>query len=177
MKKTEPKAAKQTFWNTVRVANNLKIGDIADMLEVSYGTAGGWFSGGSVPSDEYIAKLCKFFEVDYETGRNAFYEDNKAWRSERGKITFPKKRSTRRKIAKKLVATAEQPVPASQLDNINTRLARQIYGKVSYDAFVSIQHAFLHNVSDTNEILQELYGKLCYTEFNEIFAILNSSNK
>lgn len=76
------KASKDTFWNRERLKRNLTLEDIAKKLRVPRGSVGNWFCGASVPNDQKIQELCTIFDINYDTGYNAFYHAKRSWDSE-----------------------------------------------------------------------------------------------
>lgn len=185
MKKKMPTAAKTTFWNEIRVKNNLKIRDIAEMLGVSYGSVGGWFSGHKVPRDALIKQLCELFDVDFEVGRKAFYDAKESWVPEHN-IKFTEKGNSKKVVTKKApkaeetednivlypaVTVADPEVVLAPLLKASKPVSvlEQIYGKVPFDLFLAVQRCG----EAPEKVLEQLYGRLDFAEFNKIFTLIN----
>lgn len=80
MTKVKPHAMKSTFWNAERIKRGWSIDDISAKLNIPKSTLGRWFSGNSAPrNDSQIHALCNLFEVDFDTGYNEFYREERNW--------------------------------------------------------------------------------------------------
>ena len=160
---------KLTWWNKLRVERNIRYKDLMELFNYkSQSAIGGWFSGQRIPSDENIAILCDFFDVEFEEGKRHFVTDNEHWVSENHKD----KRSTTgtaegiARIAtgesevkehKAWAKTGEEPEEERQTD-----IFEMVYGKLPYDLFRKF--ADLVAGKDDNA-LSLIYGKVTFEEF------------
>lgn len=84
---SKAKAAKHNFWNDERLKRNWSLEYISQKINVPKGTVGSWFAGISAPRDDSkIEALCNLFEIDFNTGYNAFYQAERNWKSSRNRF-------------------------------------------------------------------------------------------
>ena len=88
MSRKQAKGSKATFWNDVRVKSGMLVSDVAELMHVSLGKAGSWFSGQNMPRDAEVQALCELFGVDPIQGYNEFVKARNGWRSARGNQKF-----------------------------------------------------------------------------------------
>lgn len=195
MKKSEPKAAKLTFWNELRIKNNLTMKDVADALHTSIGTVGGWFSGRTVPSEKYLTEVCQLFDVDVSVGYEEFAKATRDWDSDRGRMKFtlsaesaetdsvkkPTKSKKKSRKSKKVEVKPDiQPEvvpdiqPESTVDTAGdsktvavdvTPLLRHCYGTLPFDLYETLRAT----IRDGGYPLEVLYGNISCDEYNKIY--------
>lgn len=68
-----------TFWTKQRLAKGVTVKTVAQELGLTQGAMQTYFSGEHVPRDYALMKICKYFDVDIETGRAEFAKDHKLW--------------------------------------------------------------------------------------------------
>lgn len=178
MRTTKAKGSKETFWNKLRIKNSLRIKDVAEMLGISIGTIGSWFSGQSVPNADNVKIICKLFEVPYDKGYGEFILANQKWDLEKGhrKISMYSPETIivddaeGTKKAKKTKAKKEKPqteVPQVQKDY--TKIVKYLYGRLSFADYMQLQTYLADNVDP----MPYLYGKVSFDEYVEVMSILN----
>lgn len=197
MKKAQAKGAKENFWNDLRVKNGLLVKDLAELLHVSIGTAGGWFSGRSIPTELNLNALCSFFGVDRNKGYEEFVKANRDWDSERGSLSYklcgpdvpdaPKQRRGPRKMKEMLEelpeyqfkeevipATVSEPeVPEEPKSDTRDEsdfyrsVLTHFYGKLPYEKYVQI----MVWVAEKKDLLEEFYGNFTFEEFTQLVHI------
>ena len=62
------------YWSNLRVTKNLRIVEISEKTGVPRGSLSNYFTGKCMPKDNVIAAICDVFEIDFETGKQAFYD-------------------------------------------------------------------------------------------------------
>ena len=200
-KKNIVRCGKMTFWNKLRVQNNFSIKDVADYVGAAPGTIGGWFSGAKIPSDRYLESICNMFDIDLNKGYEEFAKASKEWDSERGKLKMgmygessevsadvesPKEEKrksgitiTKSKVTDKSDAPVDEVVVPSVTiththkavvaeDTKVPELFRYLYGKLTFDEYEDLKAA----VAIGADPLYEVYGKIPYTEYNEVLRIM-----
>ena len=182
MQKAQAKGAKQNFWNDLRIKNGVLLKDVAELLNVSMGSVGSWFSGQKIPGDENLKALCNLFGVDPNKGYEEFAKANKEWDSDRGhmRITLCGPEVAVEKTAK----TEKTPEYTKSLpdyafpgvDNTSAEgsdLLKTLYGQISYKDFIAIA-----DVLDNNgDPISYLYGKVDFDLFSKILAIVGATSK
>ncbi len=75
---------KDTFWNKVRVTNNVLYRELEEMIDgVSLPSIAMWFSGQTMPTKKQARQICDLFGVDYARGYEEFVKAHKTWVAER----------------------------------------------------------------------------------------------
>lgn len=159
------KAYKDTYWNNLRVERNIKVKEIAEYLNVSLTSAGGYFSGQLMPKDLQITQLCGLFDVPVDVGREEFKKAHALWKSERKRsgIKVQSGKFERKK-------SAQKTVEPTTIDN--TDIIKMLYGKLPYDVFVAVGELISSNDIDT--ALKQLYGRVSCNEFIMIWRALEN---
>ena len=186
------RAAKTTFWNKLRVENDIKMTDIADMCKVSQGTVGNWFSGRQVPSEFHSNELSDLFGIDRNKGYQEFINSHKSWDSDRGRMKFslfgtppvcPKqtyKKKSKAKVEPKVESNPDliEALPILRPDRVHYETVvikdacRVVYGKLSYEDYEHFSW-ITYNGYPPTEITEFLYGKVEFEEYIEVFNLLN----
>ena len=78
---------KDNFWSKKRVEANITLNEVADLLKCKQSTAGAYFTGFLIPSEEDIKTLCDFFGVDVIEGTREFIDAHKRYDTEQ-KLTL-----------------------------------------------------------------------------------------
>ena len=76
---------KETWWNELRVKNNISYNELIEYTGYSMQTVASAFTGEHLPNDDLAAKLYELFDVDPVVGDLHFQEAHLAWVSETGK--------------------------------------------------------------------------------------------
>lgn len=76
---------KETWWNELRVKNNVSYTELIEYTGYSMQTVASAFTGEHLPNDDLAAKLYELFDVDPVIGDLHFQEAHLAWVSETGK--------------------------------------------------------------------------------------------
>lgn len=172
MRTIKAKGAKETFWNKLRIENSLRIKDVAEMLGLSIGTIGCWFSGQGVPNADNVKAICELFEIPYDKGYGEFIKANQKWDLDKGQrkiwmyspesIEIPdSEKSKRTKKAKKAKTV---PVQTDRTDII-----KYLYGRLAFVEYMQLQTYLADNVDP----MPYLYGKVSFDEFVEVRKIIN----
>lgn len=158
----KPLAYKDTFWNTVRVERGIKIRELAELLDMSVGIIGMYFSGQAVPTEKTIKDLCTIFDVDELKGTQEFHKANKSWDAEH-------KRTPKVRASSNVVLSEETSEDTPAIDPVDTKgledalkefdikvdkVKRLIYNKVSYDDF----EAITEEIRSGSDVLAVLYN-------------------
>lgn len=152
-----PKCAityKDNFWSKTRVDNNVRLREIGDLLGVSRATAGAYFTGFIMPSEDKIETLCEFFDVDLRIGTREFDKIHKAYDTEEKKTLKYSAKSKQIDIDTVIKSADADNTPQIEPDTVpeiksdndikspspeTTDVLRLLYGKCDYDTFRSIE--------------------------------------
>ena len=151
---------KENFWSKKRVEQNVKISDIATLLEIKPKTASAYFTGQSVPHNDQIATLCEYFNVDPIEGEREFYNAHKTYDAER-KRTLVLSAKTKRTITEATKRPNNNTPTLEEDTTFVEQVAKEIYEKEE---------------QRKDKLFEAVYGKLdCWKTFKE-FAIFVSRN-
>lgn len=67
-----------TYWSRLRIERRLSYDVIAHYTGSNNPMLATWFHGDNVPNDEMILKLCELFSIDFDRGKQHFWEDFQA---------------------------------------------------------------------------------------------------
>lgn len=182
---------KMTFWNKVRVTAGISCRELADLMGVSVGTIGNWFGGHCVPLEENIVKLCNFFDVDYDTGYNAFVQASRAWHAEKNTPNRERLYSDK-EISSKITSTKsddssdianaediESPnLPSAtqlEISNLSSEddICRMLYGNLDFTDFLAVADLVRSgHTQDLNALREFLYGKIPLELFDEVSELI-----
>jgi len=165
-----PRTFKDTFWNKQRVAKNLTIKEVAEMLGINDARVGMWFTGQLMPQDYWIKDLCKLFEVDYNEGQLAFQKAHLEWSAEhnlKGKMKYIAKTTSKKKKTEQAISDK------SAINNI-AEVVLALYGNVSCETFLTVYNAITSGKPDNCDIEQLIYGKVSFEQYQQIIAIMKS---
>ena len=172
-------ASKATFWNKQRVAQNMQIKDVADLMGLGVSTVGAHFSGQVIPNEKCIEGYCELFGVDKIEGTREFINANKEWDTSRGKNPRISLRATDN-LAVDEVDETTTPVPESDSDAVWASLAvmknkilELVYGVVPMSVFLEY-----YNASTTSINAKEyFYNKVDYDLYEKIRTIMNNEEE
>ena len=183
MQKAQAKGGKQNFWNDLRVKNGVLIKDVAELLNVSNGTVGGWFSGQKIPSQANLDALCALFGVDPNKGYEEFVKASKVWDSDRGRLKITQcgprvavaesKKPDKAPEYTKSLPDYEFPGADVQATPESSDLLKTLYGQVAYKDFMAITDL----VDKQEDPISYLYGKVDFDLFSKIIAIVGPTSK
>ena len=162
-------AFKDNFWSNKRVEAGIKIKDVASYTGTSVGLAGAWFTGQFMPSEENIAKLCKFFDVELLKGTQEFIKAHKEWDAvhKRGKAKMkqemPKPESKSKEVKPKEVKQGEK-VEMSSVEKVD-KILELVYGKVSRADYEKRR-------ANIDNALEIIYSKVDYAVYNTVEGII-----
>jgi transcriptional regulator with XRE-family HTH domain len=182
---------KMTFWNKIRVTAGISCRELADLMGVSVGTIGNWFSGHSVPLEKNIVKLCDFFDVDYDTGYNAFVQASRAWHAEKNTPNrerlysdkeLPSKTTSTKSDDSFVLANAEDiespTLPSATQIKISDfssedDICRMLYGNLDFTDFLTVADLVRSgDIQNSNTLREFLYGKIPLELFDEVSELL-----
>ena len=69
-----------TFWTAQRLKKGVTIPTIAKALELPEGAVRTYFSGRHIPRDYALMKICDYFDIPLEEGREASVKDHEIWK-------------------------------------------------------------------------------------------------
>lgn len=193
MSRKQAKGSKTTFWNDIRVKSGMLVSDVAELMHVSLGKAGAWFSGQNMPRDAEVQALCELFGVDPIQGYNEFVKARNEWRSARGNQKFElrgpevpgttkKAKADKRGRSKKVTETPDIPQePIIVVDEIPEtpsatefykEVLRYFYGKIPYPLYLDL----MVFVAEKKDLVAELYGKLKFDDYAQLLHIWRTHN-
>ncbi len=182
---------KMTFWNKIRVTAGISCRELADLMGVSVGTIGNWFSGHCVPLAKNIVKLCDFFDVDYDTGYNAFVQASRAWHAEKNTPNrerlysdkeLPSKTTSTKSDDSSVLANTEDiespTLPSATQIKISDfssedDICRMLYGNLDFTDFLTVADLVRSgDIQNSNTLREFLYGKIPLELFDEVSELL-----
>lgn len=160
-----PLAFKDTFWNRLRVENNITIKELASYLHLSDGAVGMYLTGQTMASESVIKQLCDYFSVDLLKGTQEFEKAHKAWDAEH-KRTLRVKGGSIPTGVKSDSKPAEKPAPEKSevlltMDEAGVEVAKNT-------KFVSASTEFV-STSVKKKVLKATYGKVKMDLFLEYY--------
>lgn len=155
----KPKTYKNTFWNNKRVGNGVTLQELSECLSVDYTQLSHWLTGQSMPSNDYVKKICDLFGVDYNEGLVEFHKAHEQWEQEHSK----------NKSANKM-HKEDTPVVSSQ-NIVPDDIMKSLYGVLSYEDFKEMLLGGLCS-SDPSAILGSIYGKVDYNAYVAVANII-----
>lgn len=162
-----PRTYKDTFWNRLRIARNLRITDIRLQVfpgfKPSYNISlYNWFNGRNIPSEANAKKLCDFFGVDLTKGIAEFKQSHTEWVSAKNHRTF--KYSAKEDIQHKTwILDSEESVLSV------------IYSHVPYEDYKEFENKLQQRLY--KEAFQILYGKLDFDTYYQIQVSVDALSK
>ena len=166
MGRSEARAFKDNFWSRKRIESGFKIHDIAELLHLSDGIVGMYFTGQRMPTEDTIKKICAFFGVDTVEGTREFANAAKVWDAE------VKGREAKLHSHTGVGVVSEEAVPITPVvvepaQSVPESLLKALYKKVSYEDFKAILDG---NMSES-EALALAYDKV---DFDTFMALVNN---
>lgn len=177
-------ASKATFWNKQRVAQNMQIKDVADLMGLGVSTVGAHFSGQFVPNEKCIEGYCELFGVDKIEGTREFINANKEWDTSRGKNPRISLRATdtvgdnvepvSEVIPENIPEGEEKPDAVwASLDVMKNKILELVYGEVPMHIFLEY-----YNASTTSINAEKyFYGRVDYDLYEKIRTIMNNEEE
>lgn len=178
-------ASKNTFWNRQRVAQDMQIKDVAELMGLGISTVGAHFSGQFVPNEKYIEGYCELFGVDILEGTREFINAHKEWDTSRGKKPRISLRATDNSVVDE-VDEAVNPAPENnpdavwdtltkmaKLPKMKNKILELVYGVVPMPVFLEY-----YNASTTSINAKEyFYNKVDYDLYEKIRTIINNEEE
>lgn len=164
-KKMKAKAYTSSFWSKKRAESGVTLQELSEYLKCDYTSACHYLTGQTMPSTAVAVKICDLFDVDYKTGQNEFIKAHEAWK----KAQADRKAATQPTTANAVEVEPPVEAPKTVTITVDDTLMNSLYGKLPYDAF----KALLLGTADNMDILKMVYGKVDYSLYSQIAAILN----
>ena len=172
-------ASKNTFWNRQRVAQDMQIKDVAELMGLGISTVGAHFSGQFVPNEKCIEGYCELFGVDKIEGTREFINANKEWDTSRGKKPKISLRATDNPVVDEVDETVN-PAPENDPDvvwdslrEMKNKILELVYGVVPMHIFLEY-----YNASPTSINAKEyFYNKVDYDLYEKIRTIINNEEE
>lgn len=166
MGKTDARAFKDNFWSRKRIESGFKIHDIAELLHLSDGIVGMYFTGQRVPTEDTIKKICTFFGVDIVEGTREFANAAKVWDAEvKGREAKLHSNTGVGVVSEEVVPIT--PVVVEPAQSVPESLLKALYKKVPYEDFKAILDG---NMSES-EVLALAYDKV---DFDTFMTLVNN---
>ena len=162
-----PRAYKDTFWNRLRIARNLRIVDIQRQMYPKQGNTGriklyNWLNGRNVPPEARAREICDFFGVDYAKGMEEFKIAHSEWLSARNHRIFQ-------------YSTTENIKQKTWILDTEESILHNIYSKISYEEYKIFESNLKQRLY--KEAFQTLYGKLNFDDYYQIQASVDTLSK
>ena len=166
MGKREARAFKDNFWSRKRIESGFKIHDVAELLHLSDGIVGMYFTGQRMPTEDTIKKICNFFGVGIVEGTREFINAAKIWDAE------TKGREAKLHSNAGVGAVSEEVVPITPVvvepaQSVPESLLKALYKKVSYEDFKAI----LDGNKSESEVLELAYNTV---DFDTFMTLVNN---
>jgi len=158
------------FWRQLRVQYNVSFDTLMDITSCSKDQLKNYFCGENMPSTTTIKILCNYFRIPYQQGKKEFKKMHTAWLKQKAnRTTIVATTPKAEEVAK--VAEAPKVTPVATTTTVREpvviaksyNIMEALYGKVSYEEFNQI---IKHEVSE--DLLRTLYGKLDFDLFMAI---------
>lgn len=156
------------FWNDLRVRQQLKYSDIAEVVNLNKTSIAKFFSGASMPKVKYVKAICDFFDVDFDKGYSEFVKIFKEYHNPEENDDIEPNINTdltsevtdddgnlRYKIT--LETTANEAPKSTVLE--------MLYGKVSCSVFFDFASIVANKSGDPLELI---YGKVSFEDYESI---------
>ena len=161
---------KDNFWCKKRVEANITLKEVAELLKCKQSTAGAYFTGFLMPSEEDIKTLCDFFGVDVIEGTREFVNTHKKYDTEQ-KLTL-KYNSRPEKPEKTIrVNEPEEVKPNDTKERDYTEVIKLAYDThtLSFEEYNQFIDMLMCNYGDP---ISFVYGKIELKAFKEIERLL-----
>lgn len=166
MGRREARAFKDNFWSRKRIESGFKVHDIAELLHLSDGIVGMYFTGQRVPTEDTIKKICTFFGVDIVEGTREFANAAKVWDAEvKGREAKLHSNTGVGVVSEEVVPIT--PVVVKTAQSVPESLLKALYKKVPYEDFKAILDG---NMSES-EVLELAYDKV---DFDTFMTLVNN---
>lgn len=183
------KNTSETFWNLLRINNNLTLKELSELTGYKIGNLSLWLTGKYRPDDNVIKVLCDLFNVPFDEGKLQFEMGFNTYHHRKIGNEPPEKacewvREDIEKYSPKKIEPAKKPVVKEEevkLEEKHTPVGKSIfelvYGKLSFEAFdnlVTIMSLaeIRPDVNFTEAILKEIYGKVDYDDYQLIMKLI-----
>lgn len=164
---------KDTFWNRLRLQKGISTKQLVKMLGIKSGSfIYAWFSGQHVPPDKYIRKFCEIYEIDYEKGKQEFFDAHAGWYSwnlenkkaciatERQGMYTPKKDNRDSEIAE---------IPTSTLQDMQNLRKKILWDRIPPE----MQKFICEKIAECKQqIINELHSEIDFYTFDAIVNYL-----
>lgn len=165
---------KSNPWNKRRVDRNLTYDELAAKVNIPAGSLSGLFCGFRRATEYELDQLCKFFNVDRDTGylefeniynsrRNNFPEEYTLYSAKSLKVDKNPKEEAKVSDNEQPEAAAPKTFRFSKIDYL-----KYLYGKVSCEDFGIIFNASI-TYSNLEQLIRFLYNKVDYNSFVYLF--------
>lgn len=172
---------KDNFWSKKRVEANITLKEITQLLNCKFSTAGAYFSGFLMPSEEDIKILCDFFGVDVIEGTREFINAHKQYDTEKKRTL---KCSSKPKAETKVTSINKtdifEPIACEEVAQEPakdyTPVIKMLYSSnasfETYNEFIEGLMMYSPAVA-----LKTIYGKVDIDTYNSIFKELERGEK
>lgn len=155
-KATQRKKTSDTFWNLLRIKNDMQLNDLAEVTGFKKGSISNWFTGRSMPNDYEIKVFCDWFGVPFEKGKIEFQNGYTVYHGGHGTITKEPRKATQ-----------------STLENVRkyTKVDNGVSDEERLEALEKeARELYLTNVKDLNKdtIMGILFYELSYEDFRRL---------
>ena len=166
----KPCAIKDTFWNRQRVAKNIKLSELAELLGCGASTIGAYFSGQHVPDENIIKQLCILLDVDLLEGTREFIKANKEWDTYRGKKAqvVLKSNVSEEKTTQPCKSDEDLPKASEPRMSVPESVLKILYDILPYESF----EAILDGAESEIDLLEYVYDKVGFEEYIKIRKIV-----
>lgn len=183
------KNTSETFWNLLRINNNLTLSELSELTGYKVGRLSQWLTGNLKPHDCEIKVLCDLFNVPFDEGKLQFETGYNTYHHRKNGNEPPEKactwvREDIEKYSPKKIEPAKKPTveeEEAKLEEKHTPVGKSIfelvYGKLTFEAFdnlVTIMSLaeIRPDVDCTEAILKEIYGKVDYDDYQLIMKLI-----
>ena len=183
-KASQRKKTSDTFWNLLRIKNNMKLKDIAEATGFKDTSISNWFTGRAMPDDYAIRIVCDWFGIPFEKGKLEFKNGYTVYHGTHGTIDKEPRKATRMTLKEleeycKNTETVEEetkPILEEIKTDKYTKAERnivlaQLFDVMSFEEYMDIVDNY--DSIDAGKILDRLYGMVSRETYTEVQRALH----
>lgn len=165
---------KNNPWNKRRVDRNLTYDELSAEVNIPAGSLTGLFCGFRRPTEYELCQLCKFFDVDRDTGYLEFehiYNSNHNNFPEPYVLYSAKAMKIAKNLKKEFCEEEAKVVDNGKVIAISAdQFCRLIYGQIDFDDYIFVRYC-VNKFQECNVVLSKLYQQLSYESYMKIIDV------
>ena len=179
-----------TFWNLLRIKNNMKLEDLSDVTGYKIYSISNWFIGKNMPNDGEIKVFCDWFGVPFEKGKLEFQNGYTIYHGGHGTITKEPRKATQGTLEdvseyaeNKEIESVEERHKALEeearklyFDDVKDAnkeaVVSMLFYELSYEEWRRLDNEY--DSTDPMAILRGLYQKASFETFMHVAQLLHA---